>query len=238
MEFEEDELVLGIVDKIENMNVFVKLPNGKTGTIITSEIAPGRIKNLREYVSPNKVIVCKVLRVSPNHIDLSLRRVSAKEKKEVLDRYRQEKDIEIGMKSILKEKSGEIVQKIKKDFQTLSLFVEGIQKQEVKLDKYVPKEFIEKITKLTEKKKKEVEIKKIVKLKCLDSDGVNKIKEIFKIDKPNINIIYISAGKYLVTLKAEDYKKANHLMDEFIEEIEKKSKKSTCEISIEDKKTK
>jgi translation initiation factor 2 subunit 1 len=238
MEFEEDELVLGIVDKIENMNVFVKLSEGKVGTIVTSEIAPGRIKNLREYVSPNKVIVCKVLRISQNHIDLSLRRVSAKEKKEVMLKYQQEKDIEIGLKAILKEKSMEIIQRIKDDFKTLSEFVEKIQLSEAQLEKYIPKEFLEKISKITEKKKKEVEVKKIVKLKCLDSNGVNKIKDILDIKQENVKIIYVSAGNYLISLKAEDYKKANLLMEEFTNQIEKRSKKSTCELTIEDKKTK
>ena len=61
------------------------------GTIITSEIAPGRIRNLRDYVVPKKKIVCKVLRISGNRIDLSLRRVTQKEKKEVLEQFQQEK---------------------------------------------------------------------------------------------------------------------------------------------------
>ncbi len=238
MEFEEDALVLGIVDKIENMNVFVKLSGGKMGTIVTSEIAPGRIKNLREYVAPNKVIVCKVLRISQNHIDLSLRRVSAKEKKEVLLKYQQEKDIEMGLKSILKEKFPEIITSIKSDFEDLTIFVEKVQQDEKIIQKYIPKEFLERIMKLTEKKKKEVEVKKIIKLKCLDSNGVTKIRELLSFQGNEIKIIYVSAGNYLITVKAEDYKKANFLMQEFTDQVEKKSKKFTCELSIEEKKTK
>jgi len=238
MELEEDSLVLGRVDKIEHMNVFVKLTGGKIGTIVNSEIAPGRIKNLREYVAPNKIIVCKVLRNSNNHFDLSLRRVSAKEKQEVLTKYQQEKDFEKGLDAILKDKSAEVLGKIKEDFPELMTFLEKAQQDEGILKKYIPSAFHEQIKKITEKKKREVEVKKIIKLKCLDSDGIKRIKEIFQNEDNEVKITYVSAGNYLATVKAEDYKKANQKMQELTDTIEKKSKKCTCEFSTEDRKSK
>lgn len=87
---EEGDLILCTVSRIEHTAVFVTLPSGEQGTIVLSEIAPGRIKNIREYVMPNKKIVCKIIRISGNNIDLSLRRVSAKERTEVMDKYKQE----------------------------------------------------------------------------------------------------------------------------------------------------
>ncbi len=79
---EEGDIVLCTVVKIERTTVFVKLEDGKEGTINTSEIAPGRIRNLRDYVVPDKKIVCKILSIDPKgNINLSLRRVTTKEKK-------------------------------------------------------------------------------------------------------------------------------------------------------------
>ena len=52
---------------------------------ILSEIAPGRIRNLREYVVTKKRIICKILRISGERIYLSLRRVTPKEQKEIKD---------------------------------------------------------------------------------------------------------------------------------------------------------
>src|SRR3990167_3344887 len=99
----QGDLVLCTVERIDNTTVFVKLfDNGKEidGSIVTSEIAPGRIRNLRDYVVPKKKIVCKVLRISERgNIELSLRRVSAKERKEVLEREGQER----AYRSILKK---------------------------------------------------------------------------------------------------------------------------------------
>jgi len=75
MELEQGDLVLCTVERIEKTIVFVKVLVGNEeidGSIITSEIAPGRIRNIRDYVVPKKRIVCKVLRISQNkNIELS-----------------------------------------------------------------------------------------------------------------------------------------------------------------------
>ena len=50
MDYEQGDIVLCTVDRIVGTTVFVKMPGNKEGTIILSEIAPGRIRNLREHV--------------------------------------------------------------------------------------------------------------------------------------------------------------------------------------------
>ena len=75
---DEGEIVLCTVDKIVGTTVFVKIYDEVDGTIVTSEIAPGRIRNLRNYVVPGKRIVCKILRISGNRVNLSLRTLLGK----------------------------------------------------------------------------------------------------------------------------------------------------------------
>lgn len=236
MEIQQDSILIGTVEKIEQMNVFVKLENGEIGTIVNSEIAPGRIRNLREYVSPNKVIVCKVLRISNGHIDLSLRRVTSKEKQEKIKEYQEKNDIKRGFKSVLKQQYPEISEKIKQDFQDYTEFLQKIQQDPKLIEKYIPKEFQDSIKKINEKKIKEVQVKKTIKLKCLGSKGVKEIQEILGSDNENAKISYISAGNYMLVVKSQDYKKANHEMQEILQDIEKKSKKIHCEFSFQDKK--
>ena len=91
MELEVGDIVLCTVDKIVGTTVFVKIEGDGEGSIVVSEIAPGRIRNLRDYVVPKKKIVCKVLRISEKNVELSLRRVSLKEKKERMEQLKQEK---------------------------------------------------------------------------------------------------------------------------------------------------
>ena len=74
--------------RISGTTVFVSIEDDGEGTIITSEIAPGRIRNLRDYVVPGKKIVCKILSIDKaGNIHLSLRRVTDKEKREVMEQY-------------------------------------------------------------------------------------------------------------------------------------------------------
>ncbi|MBI2043960.1 hypothetical protein HYT24_01195, partial [Candidatus Pacearchaeota archaeon] len=113
------DLVLCTVDKIERTTVFVKLSvNGKEtdGSINFSEIAPGRIRNIRDYVVPKKKIVCKILRITPaGNIELSLRRVSQKEAKEVLGKEQQGKSYLSMIKSVVGERADNIIKDISKE---------------------------------------------------------------------------------------------------------------------------
>jgi translation initiation factor 2 subunit 1 len=231
---EEGDIVLGIVERIEGTTVFVKLDSGEHGTIITSEIAPGRIRNLREYVVPNKKIVTKVLRVVGENIDLSLRRVNAKERKEIMDRVKQEQAAKAAFKQLLKD-DGVSEKKVLKDFESLFDFFNAVRDDEKLLAKYVPKENVEGLLKVIMRRKKGAEVKKIVDLKCFEEDGVERIKKIFSIEKENVKITYISAGKFQINVKDVDYKKANKEMDVLSSEIEKLAKENKCEIEISEK---
>lgn len=232
---QEEDLILGTVDRITPTTVFVKLPNNKEGTIITSEIAPGRIKNIRQYVAPNKKIVCKVLRVRGDHIDLSLRRVTSKEKKEILEKHKQEQQIKSALKQILKEEFEKIAEKILSDFASLSEFAEKARTDEKTIEKYFSKDQKENIKKILAKKQKIISVKKIIHLKCMENDGIKRLKEIFANENKKVKITYITAGKFQITLEGEDYKKANQELESLIEKIENSSKKHTCEFEVFEK---
>ena len=233
---QEGDLVLCTVDKIAGTTVFVHLPTGEKGTIITSEIAPGRIRNIRAHVVPKKKIVCKILRIKGDHIDLSLRRVNAKEKKEVMQKYKQEQTAKSAFHSIIKKDLKKTEEKILKDFPSLSEFLIQAKEDEKLITKYIPKPAQEQIKKITQKRQKQIEAKKIIKLKCLEDDGIKKIKQILKTDHKEIKITYISAGKFQINLKGTDYKQANKELDQIIEQIEKKAKKFHCEFEVSEKK--
>lgn len=234
--YQEEELVLCVVERIENDVVLVKtIKDNLKGTITFPEVAPGRIKNIRAHVVPNKIIVCKVLGVFPDHLNLSLRRVTTKEKNEILEKYKREKDYENALKSLLKEKAEKITNEIKKDFKELAAFFKKAEEDEKTLEKYIPKELEEDFKKILHKKKKVAEIKKIINLICLNENGIERIKKILKIEKENVSIKYIAAGKYLLSITSDDFKKAEFILRELEKELEKKAKKENCEFSISEK---
>ena len=112
-EFEVGDVILCTVDKITGTIVFVKIDGTDSeGSIITSEIAPGRIRNLRDYVVPKKKIICKIIRISDGRINLSLRRVTPKEQKEVREHFKQEKSSESILRSVLGDKAEQVIKEI------------------------------------------------------------------------------------------------------------------------------
>jgi len=220
---EEGQNVLCTVEKISGTTVFVKLEDGKDGTIVTSEIAPGRIRNIRDYVVPGKKIVCKILKIDNGNIFLSLRRVSKKENQEVMERHEKEKTSLSIIRSIVKEKAEEIAEKIKRE-SSLYDFLQNCKENPKQLEKYFAKDDAGRICKiLAEKKEKYVEIKKEFSLKSNLPDGMIRTKKILMPYKEVI--IYLAAGKFIIKIKSEDYKKANQEMQKILIDIENNARK-------------
>ena len=234
---EPGDVVLCAVKKIETTSIFVDIEQGGEGSIVVSEIAPGRIRNMREYVVLNKKIVCKVLKVENNHVHLSLRRVTSKEKQDLLKKYDIDKALTASLKSILQEKALPIIQVIKKELGGLGLadfFLEAKQNQEL-FKKYLSKEEIEKIQPLLKEKEKEVEIKKDLILKCPQINGIKLIKSILDFSTPGLDITYIAASRFVVKLKAPNYREGNATIHQVISEIESRAKKAHAELQILEK---
>jgi translation initiation factor 2 alpha subunit (eIF-2alpha) len=232
---EEGDMVLCTVDRIAGTVVFVKIEGEeKEGSIILSEIAPGRIRNLREYVIPKKKIVCKVLKISGGNISLSLRRVTQKEKKEVMDAYNQERSYASILKSVVKEKSNEIIDKITKEGRLYDFFEEA-RINPKKLEELIGKENAKKIMDIIlEQKKKKKIIKRTISLKTQEPDGIHLIKSI--LENPGaIEIKYLSAGKYSLKIETEDGKKGEQELKTFLEKIEKKAKDAGVQFEQKEK---
>ncbi|MFH1325404.1 MAG: hypothetical protein ABIH49_01375 [archaeon] len=238
MELEQGDVVLCTVERVERTIVFVKvLFEGKEleGSITTSEIAAGRIRNIRDYVVPKKKIICKVLRISHNgNIELSLRRVTPKETKELLNKYKEEKSHLSLLKSILGEKTDRIVKEITKTDSVYD-FLNEAKSNSSKLEKIAGKENAKKIVDaLKSQKKRKTEIKKEIKLKSSSPDGLMLLKKLFENVK-GIEIRYVSAGRYSLKTESDDLKKADNKLREIISEIEKNARKQKIEFSILEK---
>jgi translation initiation factor 2 alpha subunit (eIF-2alpha) len=225
----EGDIVIGKVKDVTNTITSVELEDGSEATIVSSEIAPGRIKHMRQFVVQNKTIVCKILGISGNRISLSLRRVNSKEKKEMIQKFKQKQAITIAFNQILKENAEKIKEKILKDYDSLATFIEAIRGDKKIAIKYIDKEKLIAIQKIADKKKKNHLLHYIVEMKCFESDGIKKIKNIFDLKNKNMNLTYISAGKFKLSLTVENFKQGKKDMIQILEEIEKKSKKLNCE---------
>lgn len=91
---EEGELVVGTVREVQNFGAFVTLEEyaGKEGFCHIREVAPGWVKRIRDYVREKQRVVCKVQGVDSKkgHVDLSIKAVNDHQRRETIQAWKNE----------------------------------------------------------------------------------------------------------------------------------------------------
>jgi len=238
---EEDELVLCTVTAVQFHSVFVTLDEyGKSGLIHISEIAPGRIRNIRDYVVEGKKVVCKVLRVDTQkgHIDLSLRRVNEAQKRNKLNQIKQEQLSEKIIEFVAKQNKQKfaalyekIADKLLEKYPSMFEAFEEVVSDKLDLSKLIDPKLAKQLTEVIKQRIKlpEVEVGGELTLSCHEPNGVELIKEALKKageikDGPTIK--YKGTGVYSIWVKSEDYKSAEKLLKKSLDVLEKFAKKN------------
>lgn len=208
-----------------------------------SEVAPRWIKNIHEFISEGQTHVLKVHHIDreKNQVDVSLKRVSEEEKKFKLARIRDEKKIkkilEVAISNAkVKLSKEEVREKIEKELDIYEFF-ELLGEGEIKLldELDLPKQLKNELLEIAKKsfKKPIVEVKKIVSFTSYDQNGVEKIKKAFELDKNTVQVLYLGAPHYQISLKANSYKDGEKHMKKILDEIEKFAVKNNCSFEME-----
>ncbi|MEK6874982.1 MAG: S1 RNA-binding domain-containing protein [Nanoarchaeota archaeon] len=242
---QEDELVLCTVTNIQYHSVFVVLDEyGKSGMIHISEVSPGRIRNIREYVKEGKKVVCKVMRVheQKGYIDLSLRRVNESQRRAKLSEVKQEQLAESIIEYIAKKRKinveafyKQVGEKLISKYGGLFPVFEQVSlaDHDLSIDG-LEKTLADELTAIIKARIKspEVAIHGSLKLMSHEPNGIEIIRESLISNKQeDITIKYLGAGSFGVTITSKDYKIAEGLLDRFVEGVTSfmKKNKSTCE---------
>jgi len=239
---EVGELVLCKVKTVNPNSVFVTLENGLEGMIHISEISSRWVRDIRRVVKKDQTLVVKVLRVDEErgHISLSLKRVTPKQKKDFLQGFKMEERAKNFLKLVGKElkMSESDVQKIiarplNDEFGSVYAGFEAALKEPEVLMKLLPKYFktIEKVAKKNIKIK-EFYMKLKLQLRSVAPDGVKKIKTALRETK--LDVKYVSAPTYVLTLKTRDPKKGEKILREDASKIIKKLESLGGEGSFEE----
>ncbi len=229
---DEDEIVLCTVTKVQKHSVFSVLEEygKKTGLIHISEVSPGRIRNIRDYVEEGKVVVCKVLKVDEKrgYIDLSLRRVSQHQarikKEQIKQEQKAEKIIDNIAKKLnknVKEVYSPVAEVLLKDYDYIYEGFNDYVKKNIDLKKILP----EKIAgPLSEEVKSKIKPKKVIikgefKLISYDNKGVDVIKQaLMLLEKKGISVKYRGGGSYSVAIEGENVKELDNTLQESVGE--------------------
>lgn len=251
---EDGELVFCTVTSVQYNSVFVRIEEyKKQGLIHISEISPGRIRNIRDYVKEGKMIVCKVIGLdkSKGNIDVSLRRVTEMQKRQKTDERKQEQKAENiveGLAKIMnldpKKVYEEISSALLPKYGLLqNAFIDVVENNESLEKQGVPKKYAGKLEELVKEKikPKKVEISGTLKLKTYAPNGIENVKKIL-VDaekKGNATLRYLGAGSYALRIEAKDYKEAETNLKKALEIVESataKDKQTEYTFTKKDKK--
>ena len=251
---EQGEIILATVTKVMDHGAYVTLDeyDDIQGFLHISEIAPGWIRSVSRFVrdGEKKVLLVKKVNAQRGDIDLSLKQVSKDQKKQKL---KEVKKFEKG-KTLLQnvqekakltdEETEKLEDNIYSKFDSVyDAFIligrNGIESvKELKLTKKTATIIEDICSKI---KLPSVEIRGIMEITNTKSDGVEIIKktllDVIKKDS-TIDITYLGAPKYRLSITSEDFKSAEKLLKPIIEEIETniEKKKGSFKFTREDSK--
>ncbi len=229
---EEGELAICTVTKITGNCVFVNLDEyNKSGMIHISEVSPGRIRNLRDFVKEGRVVICKILKIDEQkgHIDLSLRRVSEsmrrKKNEEIKQEQKAEKIVEMvahNLKVDARKLYEAVAPKILEKYDFLYNAFEDVALKGGSLaDLGVDKKYAKALDEAVKQKitPPEVSITGTFTLLTYAPDGVRVIKTALKPaeEKEGVSVKYLGKGQYLISVKDEDYKSAEKTLRPLVE---------------------
>lgn len=250
---ETGDLVICSVQNVKNFGAFVSLDeyDGKEGFIHVRDVATGWVKYIRDHVREGQKVVCKVLGVDKDrgHIDLSLKQVNDHQRREKIQEHKNEKKAEklleiVGTKlgKSLDEAYDEAGARLVEEFGTLygafeeatvnaaSLDELGIDPSWVSAFKSVASENIQLPS---------VTIDATLEVSTPAPDGVDHIREALasgeKGDEAEVEISYLGAPRYRITVVAEDYKVAETELKQAVERVTTRIHKSGGTVSFKRK---
>ncbi len=240
---EKNELVMCNVKRITPFAAWCDVDEYDVdGMIHISETAGKWIQNINDHVKLNKQYVAKVVRIdnSKRIINISLKRVSKREKIDKINVFRKEQRAEKileqagkELKKGLKESYDEIGYILQEKFGELSTAFEELKKNPKEFENIkISKKWINILIPIVKIafKDKETILKTEINMKSFEGDGVNRLKKILsEIKNQGINIRYLSAPKYIAEFVTKNPKNEEKNIRLKFEKIIKKSKELKVE---------
>ncbi|MFP3871489.1 MAG: translation initiation factor IF-2 subunit alpha [Candidatus Natronoplasma sp.] len=232
----EGELVICNVKTVKDFGAFLTLEeyDEKEGFVHISEISSGWVKRIKDHIQEGEKRVCKVLRVdkAKGHIDLSLKQVNEHQKREKLQAWKNQKKAD-KLLNIVAERSGKDIEECYEDFAfELSDKYESLYKafEKCSFDSDLLEEdgfegeWVEHFIDVAEENiaPPYVSITGFIEISSTNPDGIEDINYSLSAfedtEDSRIEVDYVAAPKYRVTVQSEDYKIAEEIFEDQAEE--------------------
>jgi len=236
---EVGDLVIATIESVMDYGAYANLDEyKKRGFLHISEISSARIRNIRDYVRENQKMVLKVLRVEVDkgHIDLSLRRVTKRERIEKIKSWKKDRKGEVLLRAVA-ERVGlpvdELYQKAGVILEEKFGLYEGFEKvlkegTEALTKLEIPEDIANAFHQVAEERIriKLVKVRGTLEVRCMKPNGVECIQDAFsdakksqKAKDAKIEFSVIAAPRYSVEVAADNWKRAEELLEKVSQSV-------------------
>ena len=236
---EAGDLVMATIETVTDYGAYAKLDEyNKRGLLHKSEISSSWIRNIRDFVREGQKAVLKVIRVDieKGHIDLSMRRVTKRERIEKVLSWKKDRKAEALLKGVAEKvhlSVQEVYEKAGAALDEKFGLYDGFEKvakegAEVLTKIGVPEDLAKAFAEVAAERihVKMVKVKGILEIRCLKPNGVRLIKEAFlsakkaeKVKDAEVHFHVIAAPKYSIEALAENYKRAEEVLQKVSQSV-------------------
>jgi len=203
-----------------------------TGLIHISEVSRSWVQDIRKEIDEGEKTVAQVIEDDDGTLDLSLKRVNEKQKKDTMARWKKEEKAEEFVEG-LAERMGEekeslfekVVFPMQKEFGTAFHGFEIAVGEEEKLLELFDEDTVDAIQE-TAKDNINLRQEKLegeIELSFRSGDGVDRIKEVFEQIGEGVEVKYVSAPNYDVTAWGRNQELAKKRMDKAVKMFREKA---------------
>jgi translation initiation factor 2 subunit 1 len=236
---ESGDLVIATIESVMDYGAYANLDEyNKRGFLHISEISSARIRNVHDFVREKQKMVLKVLHVNleKGHIDLSLRRVTKRERIEKIKAWKRDRKGEVLLRAVA-EKVGlpihEVYQKAGVILEESVGLYEGFEKAlkegtEALTKIGIPEDIAKVFVQVAEERIhiKMVKVKGVLEIRCMKPNGVKCIQDAFidakkaqKAKDAKIEFCVIASPRYSVEVSADNWKRAEEVLDEVSQSV-------------------
>jgi translation initiation factor 2 subunit 1 len=240
-------LVVCEITKINPNSAYAKLLEyDKSGMIHVSEVAKRWVRNIREFVKQNQLVVCKAVRVDSGYISLSIKRVNRNQADRRLQEFKRERNAEKFLEQVgkqfklsLDETYDGIGYKLQEEFGSLNRTFEiALKNPGLLSEKGVDKKWADAIIETAKKSfvKKTYEVRAELSLVCYAPKGLDVIKStLADVGSKGLDVKYISAPKYQITGHGDDVREVKEKVEsacaEAVAAVEHAGGEGSCSFS-------
>ncbi|MCL4345363.1 MAG: translation initiation factor IF-2 subunit alpha [Candidatus Thermoplasmatota archaeon] len=236
---EEGDLVVVTILKVDKFSADVRLDEypGVNGYIHISEVASGWVKFIRDHLREGQKTVCKVLQVDPKRrvVELSLKRVNEHQKRDKISQWKNDQKADKLMEIVaqnLKKKTEQCMEEFGNDLiQKYGSLYEAFEEASSEGDEFMKgtrAKWRTAFIKVAEQNVASpfVKIGGKMEMYSLASDGIDKVKACLAAgQREGVQIQYAGAPRYLIKVKSREFKEAEDILKNSIQNMQESSKK-------------